>query len=74
MKLKYNSKLLRENMCMKYTYSMKPFSINFTNFAYYAKKKQKQKKTDIAYTHDAENHWFKYIGLADMCLYSYIHW
>lgn len=53
---------------------MKPFSINFTNFAYYAKKKQKQKKTDIAYTHDAENHWFKYIGLADMYLYSYIHW
>lgn len=36
--------------------------------------KNKQKKTDIAYTHDAENHWFKYIGLADMYLYSYIHW
>lgn len=34
---------------------------------------KKTKHPDIAYTHDAENHWFKYIGLADMYLYSYIY-
>lgn len=50
------------------------FDVNHEAILHQSLHIKKTKHPDIAYTHDAENHWFKYIGLADMYLYSYIHW
>lgn len=47
---------------------MKPFCINFNLCIL-----KKTKNPDIAYTHDAENHWFKYIYRLSRHVFVFIY-